>query len=143
MDAIIKIWLDASVIAHDFIDSSYWRSKTDDMRNIYLPSAETHIYESSGKILGFISMIGNFIAAVFVSPESQGQGIGKQLIDFAKARYRIIELAVYIENENSVEFYLKQGFKVVRESIEEHTGHAELIMVYDGIKVPAFIKYET
>lgn len=24
-----------------------------------------------------------------------------------------------------------QGFKIVREGIEEHTGHAELIMVYE------------
>lgn len=132
MDVVIKIWLDASVIAHDFIDPGYWRCKTDDMRNIYLPSAETHVYESSEKVLGFLSMTGNFIAAVFVSPGWQGQGIGKQLVDFAKTQYKTIELAVYKENENSVAFYRKQGFKIVREDIEEHTGHAELIMVYEG-----------
>ncbi len=132
IEAVVKIWLDASILAHDFMDASYWQSKTDDMRNIYLPAAETYVYEVSGKILGFISMFGNFIAAVFVSPESQGKSIGKQLMDFAKSQHEKLELAVYKENEISVAFYRKQGFESVSEGIEEHTGHLELIMVYGG-----------
>lgn len=44
-EAIIKIWLDASIIAHNFMDANYWRGKADDMRNIYLPSATTYVYE--------------------------------------------------------------------------------------------------
>ncbi len=71
IETIIRIWLDASIIAHDFIGPNYWRNKTDDMRNLYLPSSNTYIYENSGKILGFLSMVENNIAALFVLPESQ------------------------------------------------------------------------
>ncbi len=130
-DAIINIWVEASVIAHDFMDANYWQGKKEDMQHIYLPSATTYIYETSGKILGFISMINNYIAALFVSSEVKGKGIGKQLINFVKQQYETLELAVFKENKRSVEFYKKQGFQVILEGIEENTGHAELIMKFE------------
>mgnify|MGYP000891905129 CR=1 FL=1 len=74
-EAIIKIWLDASIIAHNFMDANYWRGKADDMRNIYLPSATTYVYEDSRKILGFIAMVDNYIAAVFVLPNYKGKAL--------------------------------------------------------------------
>ncbi len=130
-DAVINIWLDASVMAHDFIDASYWQSKADDMRNIYLPSAITHVYENLGQILGFISMTDHYIAAIFVSPGSQGKGIGKQLIDFAKQQHNTLELSVYKANERSVAFYRKQGFREIHERIEEQTGQPEIVMKFE------------
>mgnify|MGYP000939930394 CR=1 FL=1 len=54
-----------------------------------------------------------------------------QLIGFVKKQHAILELAVYKENEKPVEFYKGQGFQVIREGIEEHTGHAELIMRFE------------
>lgn len=56
-DSIIRIWLDASVIAHSFIPRSYWESKVSDMRNEYLPQSNTLVHEDihSGEITGFIS----------------------------------------------------------------------------------------
>ncbi len=132
IEIVVNIWLDASIMAHHFIEASYWHSKTDDMRNVYLPAATTYVYKDVGKILGFISMVGNYIAAVFVSPEFQRKGIGKQLIDFAKSKYDMLELAVYKENKASVDFYTRQGFQIMRENIEEHTGHAELVMRFEG-----------
>ncbi len=130
-EVVIGIWLDASIIAHNFMPADYWRNEASNVRNIYLPSATTYIYEDSGTILGFISMVENFVAALFVSPHEQGKGVGKQLLDFAKQQYKTIGLAVYKENERSVVFYKKQGFKVIREGIDEHTGHVEIVMKFE------------
>ncbi len=34
--------------AHDFVKSEFWKSKVDDMREIYIPSGETYVYEEEG-----------------------------------------------------------------------------------------------
>ena len=79
-------------------------------------------------IQGFISMTGNYLAALFVIPESQGTGIGKALLEHVKERHTEITLNVYAKNESSVLFYEKQGFRLIEEQIEERTGEKEFIM---------------
>ena len=44
-DSVIRIWLEASAIAHSFIPRSYWESKVPDMRNEYLPQSQTLVNE--------------------------------------------------------------------------------------------------
>jgi putative acetyltransferase len=130
IDQIIRIWLEASIKAHDFVDSEFWKSKVKDMREIYVPSGETYSYEEEGKIKGFVSLFENTIAAIFVSPNCQGKGIGKKLIAKSKEIRKHLNLTVYKENLKSVEFYKNCGFKFEREQTDEHTGHTELVMVY-------------
>ncbi|BBI51597.1 hypothetical protein HORIV_40180 [Vreelandella olivaria] len=35
MDQILDIWLSASVKAHAFIESAFWKSKVSEMRDVY------------------------------------------------------------------------------------------------------------
>ena len=131
LDQVINIWLEASIIAHDFIDSEFWISKADDMRQIYIPSSETYICEKGDKIKGFVSLFEDTIAAIFVSPNEQGSGIGKQLIAKCKEVRDQLTLNVYKENVRSIEFYSKCGFKPIKEQLDEHTGHPELVMSFN------------
>ena len=96
-DRVIRIWLEASILAHHFIPAMYWIGKQDDMRNIYLPASNTYVFEDENTrlIQGFISMTGNYLAALFVIPESQGTGIGKALLEHVKERHTEITLNVY------------------------------------------------
>ena len=105
-DRVIRIWLEASILAHHFIPAMYWIGKQDDMRNIYLPASNTYVFEDENirLIQGFISMTGNYLAALFVIPESQGTGIGKALLEHVKERHTEITLNVYAKNESSVLF---------------------------------------
>jgi len=132
MEQVLKIWLDASIKAHSFVDSEYWESKVIDMREIYIPAAETYVYSENGKIKGFISLIENTLAAIFVIPNNQGKGIGKQLMAKSKAVRKNLNLTVYKGNSNSIEFYKKCGFKIKQEQINEHTGHPELLMEFSS-----------
>lgn len=61
-------------------------------------------------------------------PAFQGKGIGKQLLSHAKAQREILSLSVYKENQASYQFYLSQGFTVISEQMDEHTGHPEYTM---------------
>lgn len=131
LERIVDIWLEASIIAHNFIPKTYWEDNVSNMRDIYIPASDTYVFlsEEPSEVKGFISLIDNHIAAIFVSPADQGQGIGKELIAHAKTLHRSLTLAVYSDNLNSVAFYQKQGFRIKEEQVDENTGCDELIMM--------------
>lgn len=128
LDSVLEIWLKASVKAHHFVSAEFWESQVENMRNIYIPASETYVYETESKVVGFYALYENNLAAIFVAPQLQGKGIGKQLLNHAKAQRTVINLSVYKENQASYQFYLSQGFKVVSEQLDEHTGHPEYTM---------------
>jgi putative acetyltransferase len=130
IDQVISIWLEASIKAHDFVNSDFWKSKVKEMRELYIPSGETYVYEEERIIKGFISLYKDTLAAIFVSPDSQGTGIGRQLMKKAKDVRDSLNLTVYKENPKSIEFYKKCGFKIEQEQIDKHTGHPELVMKF-------------
>lgn len=136
MDSVVRIWLDASLIAHDFIPEDYWKGKSEELRELYIPNSKTFVYENeSAELLAFISMKDQYIAALFVDPLEQGKGIGKQLLDFVKQLYQNLELDVYTENLDSVAFYKKHGFIIQEEGVEEGTGHKEYKMCYHSKEI--------
>ncbi|RFA29303.1 N-acetyltransferase [Alkalilimnicola ehrlichii] len=132
IEQIIDIWLAASIEAHDFIAPSFWRSQADDMRNIYVPNAETYVYADRDTIRGFFCLREDSLAALFVAPAYQGQGIGRRLMEEALQRRRDLTLTVYKQNRKSIRFYQGCGFEQVAEKIDEHTGHAALVMAQRG-----------
>lgn len=49
LHAVMELWLESNIEAHDFIDSRYWKenySKVEEM----LPQAEIYVYEEAKKI---------------------------------------------------------------------------------------------
>lgn len=128
MDAVLRIWLDASIIAHDFIDSSYWTSKVEDMRTLYIPAAQTQVYDD-GQIRGFFCLHEQSLAALFVAPEDQGKGIGRQLMQRAIELAPNLDLTVYRKNRKTIRFYEQCGFSVQHEVMDAETGQPELFMV--------------
>ncbi|ELJ8822735.1 N-acetyltransferase [Vibrio parahaemolyticus] len=128
LDSVLEIWLEASVKAHDFISAEFWESQVENMRNIYIPASEVYVFEVDSKVVGFYALYENNLAAIFVSPAFQGKGIGKQLLSHAKAQRVVLGLSVYKENQASYQFYLSQGFTVVSEQLDEHTGYPEFTM---------------
>ena len=129
IDKIMEIWLESTIDAHKFISKEYWNENYNIVKDVYIPMSKTFIYEDNDDIRGFISVINNdFIGALFVEKNYQGQGIGKSLIDYAKNLYDNLSLAVYKENEKALEFYKKMEFKIISENINEDTNCVEYIM---------------
>ena len=129
IDKIMEIWLESTIDAHKFISKEYWNENYNIVKDVYIPISKTFVYEDNDDIRGFISIINNdFIGALFVEKNYQGQGIGKSLIDYAKNLYDNLSLAVYKENEKALEFYKKMGFKIISENINEDTNCVEYIM---------------
>jgi len=132
VEDIMKIWLDASIKAHDFIDKQYWIDKYEVVKTEYIPNSETYVYAPNDEIKGFISVINkSFIGALFVESKSQGQGIGSKLVDFAVEKYNKLTLSVYKDNSNAINFYKRKGFKILSEDLDEYTNKVEFFMKYN------------
>lgn len=127
-DAVLDLWLKASILAHDFVPETFWREQLPAMRDLYLPQAETLVLEEKGHVLGFASLHEQRLAALFVSPDAQGRGLGRRLLDEAKRRRDSLELGVYRANARAVAFYRAGGFVTVDEKRDPHTGQPELTM---------------
>ena len=120
IDKVMDIWMKSTIKAHDFISKEYWQNNYNTVKEVYIPMSETFVYKDVQGIKGFISVINNeFIGALFVDIDFQGNGIGKQLIDYAVSKYGKLQLAVYKENKKSVEFYINRGFKIIEEQIND------------------------
>ena len=129
-DAVIRIWLEATKQAHDFMEPEFWEKQEKEARQKSLPESEVWVYDDNltGEVVGFVALQGHFVAALFVEPERQGEGIGFQLMEKVKQAHREIELHVFKENKPSVVFYERQGFTAVGEGIDPLTGHPEWTM---------------
>lgn len=128
--AMVEIWLSASIRAHNFISSDFWHKNAGEMRDKYLPASENLVYCENERILGFAALQQNILAALFVTPDQQGRGIGSQLLNHAKQMRQTLSLTVYEANSKAIEFYSKHGFKMMIAQKDPHTGHSELLMSY-------------
>lgn len=129
-DAVLDIWLRASIQAHDFVPEQSWHDALPAMRGIYLPQAETRVWEHEGEVKGFCSLVdeGRVVAALFVDPRWQGEGIGTRLLAEAQSRHDGLELAVFTQNTAALGFYRKCGFEPAGEGVEAHTRQPETRM---------------
>jgi len=132
MEQVLDIWLEASIRAHPFQPATYWENALPAMRLQYLPMSENFVAEQEGKVLGFLAMLNNYIAALFVEPAVQGKGIGSCLLDYARANHDTLSLAVYQQNQQAVNFYLKNGFQIREETINSETGDPEYQMYWES-----------
>lgn len=128
---VMEIWLDTNIKAHDFIPEKYWISHFEKVKEM-LPQAEVYVYEDENdhEIQGFIGMSGDYIAGIFVWHETQSQGIGRHLLEHAKALKEHLTLQVYQKNERAVKFYQREGFAVQHEKIDAGTGEKEFFMLW-------------
>lgn len=124
---VMKIWLDSNVEAHSFVPEEYWKSNFQ-MVEGQLSQAEVYVYEDTGTLEGFIGLQDDYIAGIFVKKEYRSNGIGKELLDYAKTIHKELTLNVYKKNSRAFEFYKREGFLVVSEEIDQDTGEADIAM---------------
>ncbi|WP_066157419.1 N-acetyltransferase [Halalkalibacter krulwichiae] len=131
VDTLTDIWYQGSVQAHDFISPDYWHSKIKDMRDQYIPMSETYVIYDQSEIAGFVSMVDDYLAALFIHPHYQGNGYGKELLNFIKGQKSKASLKVYKKNESAVRFYERNGFVIKEMLLDENTKHEELLMEWE------------
>ena len=131
IDRVMDIWLNTSIITHDFIDPNYWKDNYDIVKNYYIPICKTYVYEDELGVQGFISLLkDNFIGAIFVDNDKRGNGIGSSLMNFVKDKDGDFLLETYKDNTQAINFYKKHGFEIMYENLSEETNKVEIVMAY-------------
>ncbi|GAA0288071.1 putative acetyltransferase [Gracilibacillus halotolerans] len=133
VNKLIEIWYEGSITAHNFINKDYWKTQQEDMKEKYLPMSETYVIRNEKEVVGFASMVDDYLAALFIDVHHQGHGYGKRLLNFVKEHSNTIQLKVYKKNKNAVNFYLKNGFLISEELIDEPTAEEELLMKWKKV----------
>ena len=57
-------------------------------------------------------------------------GIGKHLLEYVKQTHSTLSLGVYQKNKRAVSFYLREGFSILSEELDEATGETEYTMIW-------------
>ena len=128
-EQVMKIWLSGNEDAHPFVPEGYWRSHFHEVQKALLQS-KVFVYVTDEKILGFLGMIDNYIAGIFVAKNCRSCGIGRQLLTYAKQKYDTLSLNVYQKNSRATAFYDREGFSILSEGMEEATGEKEYTLVW-------------
>ncbi len=129
IDCVGEIWLSTNTKTHVFIPLQYWLDNYAAVRE-QLAQAEVYVYETEGSIRGFIGLIDDYIAGIFVQYQAQSNGVGKELLDFVKRLRKELWLNVYQKNVRAINFYLREGFKIQREGADEDTGEKDYLMAW-------------
>ena len=123
------LWYAASLQAHAFLGQDKLLEHKRLIETRYLPMAETWVAEApDGAPLGFISLLDGYVGGLFVAPAAQGRGIGRALLDQARARCGALDLEVYVENPRALRLYLAYGFREISRRAVDDEGlpHANI-----------------
>nr|WP_321455285.1 GNAT family N-acetyltransferase [uncultured Cohaesibacter sp.] len=130
-DAVIAIWRAASKLAHSFLSDTFMVEAEKLTRDVYLPQAQTWVYERDGTILGFIGLIDDYIGGLFVDPAYHGEGVGRALVDKAVAEKGALVVEVFVDNPIGRRFYASYGFTGDRQVLDPHSGFSLLQLSYE------------
>lgn len=130
LDAIMEIWLNSNIDAHNFVDENYWKNNFETVKKI-MPEANIDIAVLNNEIVGFIGIVDFYIAGIFIKKDYRKMGIGKELLDYSKNKYDKLSLSVYKKNEKAYNFYLKNEFTVLEENIDKENNEIEYYMIYN------------
>ena len=87
------------------------------------------VYETEGIVKGLIRIVEKEVVELSVEHFFQGQGIGAELIEFAKKEHDVKFLWVLEKNANAIRFYEAHGFHLTdNKKLEEGTPEYKVMM---------------
>ena len=111
------------------LDEAFIAGERKAIARLYLPALRTKVACEDGRIAGFICLNRDEVAALFVHPDFQGQGLGKRLLS---AFHPPLTVEVFEANRRGREFYEGFGFRATGRRIHEEAASPLICMVLDA-----------
>lgn len=121
-DAVLDVWYESAQVAYPFWEPQMFDQERQAIAEQHLPRATSYVYERAGTVVGFVSLLGTEVGGLFVTPRCHREGIGRALMDHARATRDHLELEVFEPNVIGRAFYERYGFRVIGERVDEPTG---------------------
>jgi len=133
---ISKLYLASRADALPFLRQVHTDSEVLDwIRYVLLRRGESAVARRRGTILGFAALDGDALAQLYVLPGQYRHGIGRMLLDWAKARSPSrLCLYTFQRNERARAFYESQGFRALTVTDGARNEEKEPDILYEWIR---------
>jgi GNAT superfamily N-acetyltransferase len=130
---------DAAVCARilgDWVRETGWmpvlHTREEDLGFLSTLIAQADVFVAEG---GFLVRGGEDVMALYLAPEARGRGLGKALLDEAKAGRERLFLWAFERNEGALRFYAREGFVAVErtEGAGNEAGLPDVRMVWERL----------
>lgn len=117
IERLFEIWRDSTDATHGFVSREDLTAIARIVREDYLPAAELWvIVDADDRALGFMGMTGSSVDSLFIDPAHHGRGLGRAMIDHARAISPDLTVEVNEQNPGAAAFYRAMGFTQVGRS---------------------------
>lgn len=124
IEQLLEVWESSVRATHLFLSN-------DEINNIkeFVPQALNGVpiliiaKNENEKPIGFIGIADKMLEMLFISNESRGIGVGKQLLQYGIEKYSISEVAVNEQNPLAKGFYEHMGFKTYKRTELDEQGN--------------------
>lgn len=124
IEQLLEVWESSVRATHLFLSN-------DEVNNIkeFVPQALNDVpiliiaKNENEKPIGFIGIADKMLEMLFISNESRGIGIGKQLLQYGIEKYSVSEVAVNEQNPLAKGFYEHMGFKTYKRTELDEQGN--------------------
>lgn len=122
IDQIIELWYNSNIDTYNFIDEKHFDNIKENVRNKFKTKYNNiYIYKENNIIKAFFLIEDDYIDELYVNRIYRNQGIGTKIIDYLKENNHVLTLNIFKKNTKGINFYLKKGFKIIEENIEDST----------------------
>lgn len=133
-----------AAIINEYIDETPWLPRVrprEEIEAVFEPALLERrtilVAENGVGVVGYLSMdeAGTLVPALYLRPQARGRGLGKALLDAAKARLPGgFRLTVFEDNVDALRFYAREGLVEAPELRNDDTeeGIAILTLIWSG-----------
>lgn len=129
-----------AAVFNDWVDATGWMPRmhpADDVERHYrehvLAVCAVTVAETGGRAVGFLALDPEgLVGGLYLAPEARGRGVGKALMDVAKAgRPEGLTLWTFVANAGARRFYAREGFvEVGGTGGENEEGLADVLLAW-------------
>ena len=132
LESMLEVWRRSSDLAHPFLSAEFQDAQAVQIRDVYMPLAETCVCLDGDRLVGFIALVGDEVGGLFVDPDCHGRGFGRALMDHARTLREHLEVEVFEENAIGRRFYGRYGFEEQSRGMHEESGFPVLRLALPG-----------